>query len=176
MVTYPLQQPQQQQFAQQQLNQQPLAVDYSDSVSAYTAHLHTPQAPLWLAPAGRESDGILVSCLPDTGCTQTILSSETADLLRLKVNNNKPVNLLTANGGSFNVLGTAKVYIANKTVLTTSTVIIADGMSHPALISWHNMIHLKMSPSQFPAYTAALSSSSIQENIFKRLPQVLRTL
>ena len=46
-VTYPSQQPQQQQLVQQ--NQQPLAVDYSDSVSAYTAHLHnlpTPQAPL----------------------------------------------------------------------------------------------------------------------------------
>ena len=48
-VTYPSQQPQQQQFAQQHLNQQPLAVNYSDSVSAFTAHLHnlpTPQAQL----------------------------------------------------------------------------------------------------------------------------------
>ena len=53
-VTYPSSQPQQQQFAHQQFahqqsNQQPLAVDYSDSVSAYTAHLHnlpTPQATL----------------------------------------------------------------------------------------------------------------------------------
>ena len=112
--------------------------------------------------------------MPDTGCTQTILSSETADLLKLKVNNNKPVNLFTANGGSVNVLGTAKVYIANKTVSTTSTVIIADGMSHPALISWHDMIRLKMLPSQFPAYTAALSSSSIQESIFKRFPRVFK--
>ena len=47
-VTYPSPQPQQQQFAHQP-NQQPLAVDYSDSVSAYSANLHnlpTPQAPL----------------------------------------------------------------------------------------------------------------------------------
>ena len=47
-VTYPSSQPQHQQFAHQS-NQQPLAVDYSDSVSAYSANLHnlpTPQAPL----------------------------------------------------------------------------------------------------------------------------------
>ena len=72
------------------------------------------------------------------------------------------------------MLGTAKVYITNKTVSTTSTAIIADGMSHPALINWHDMIRLKMLPSQFPAYTAALSSSSIQESIFKRFPQVFK--
>ena len=93
-----------------------------------------------------------MSCLPDTGCTQTIISSETADLLRLKINNNKPVNLFTANGGSVKVLGTSRVHIANKSVSTISTVIVADGMSHPALISWHDMIRLKMLPSQFPAY------------------------
>ena len=117
-----------------------------------------------------------MSCLPDTGCTQTILSSETADLLRLKVNNNKPVNLFTANGGSVKVLGTARVHIANKTVSTISTVIIANGMSHPALISWHDMIRLKMLPSQFPAYTAALSSSSIQERILKSFLKFSKTL
>ena len=115
-----------------------------------------------------------MSCLPDTGCTQTIISSETADLLRLKISNNKPVNLFTANGGSVKVLGSSKVHIANKSVSTVSTVIVADGMSHPALISWHDMIRLKMLPSQFPAYTAALSSSSIQENIFKKFPQVFK--
>ena len=47
-VSYPpsVQLPQTQ---QQLTHQQPLAVDYSDSVSAYTAQLHnipTPQAPL----------------------------------------------------------------------------------------------------------------------------------
>ena len=44
----------------------------------------------------------------------------------------------------------------------------------PALISWHDMIRLKMLPSQFPAYKAALSSSSIQENIFNKFPQVFK--
>ena len=47
-VRYPPSQPQQQQLTHQLMHQQPLAVDYSDSVSAYTAHLHnlpTPQAP-----------------------------------------------------------------------------------------------------------------------------------
>ncbi len=85
--------------------------------------------------------------MPDTGCTQTILSSETADLLMLNVNNNKSVNLYTANGGSVNVLGTAKVHIANKSANIVTTVIVANGMSHPALISWHDMIRLKMLPS-----------------------------
>ena len=102
------------------------------------------------------------------------MSSETADLLKLKVNNNKPVNLYTGNGGSVNVLGTAKVHIANKSVYTVSTVIVANGMSHPALISWHDMIRLKMLHSQFPAFTAALSSSLIQSAIFGKFPNVFK--
>ena len=100
--------------------------------------------------------------------------SETADLLKLKVNNNKLVNLYTANRGSVNMLGTAKVHIANKSAYTVSTVIVADGMSHPALISWHDMIRLKMLHSQFPAFTAALSSSSIQSVIFEKFPNVFK--
>ena len=85
------------------------------------------------------------------------------------------MNLYTANGGSVNVLGTAKVHIANKSAnIVVTTVIVANGMSHPALISWHDMIRLKMLPSQFPAFTAALSSSSIQSYIFEKFPNVFK--
>ena len=72
------------------------------------------------------------------------------------------------------MLGTAKVHIANKSAYTVSTVIVANGMSHPALISWHDMIRLKMLHSQFPAFTATLSSSSVQSAIFKKFPTVFK--
>ena len=115
-----------------------------------------------------------MSCLLDTGCIQTILPSEKADLLHLKINNNKPVNLFTANGGPVKALGAAKVHIASKSTLTNSTVIVAVGMLNPALISWHDMIHLKIPPSQFPTFTAALSSSSIQDYVFNKFPEVFQ--
>ena len=84
------------------------------------------------------------------------------------------MNLYTANGGSVNVLGTAKVHIANKSANIVTTVIVANNMSHPALISWHDMIRLKMLPSQFPAFTAAVSSTSIQNYIFEKFSNVFK--
>ena len=72
------------------------------------------------------------------------------------------------------MLGTAKVHIANKSDNIVTTVIVGNGMSHPALISWHDMIRLKMLHSQFPAFTAALSSSSIQSYIFEKFPNVFK--
>ena len=67
----------------------------------------------------------------------------------LNVNKDPSVTLFTANGGNVNVLGTARVRISNKLHSTVSTGIIADGMSHPALISWNDLINLKMISSSF---------------------------
>ena len=83
-----------------------------------------------------------MNCLPGTGCTQTILAKATADLLRLKVSNTGGVQLFTAYGGSVHVHGTARLRIQNQNNEIVSTVIVAEYMSHPALISWHDLMSL----------------------------------
>ena len=95
-----------------------------------------------------------MNCLPDTGCTQTILAKTTADLLRLNVSDNSGVQLFTANGGSVSVCGMARVRIQNQNNEIVSTAIVAENMSHPALISWHDLMSLKIISPQFPEIAA----------------------
>ena len=81
-----------------------------------------------------------MNCLPDTGCTQTILAKATADLLRLNVSNDSGVQLFMANGGSVCVYGTARLRNQNQNNEIVCTVIVAENMSHPALIL--SLIHI----------------------------------
>ena len=115
---------------------------------------------------------MLVSCLPDTGCSQTILSSRLARQLGLRVNKNNEVQLYTANGGNVNIEGTCEVLIKNDDIQVTSTVIVAPHMSHSALISWHDMVALKMISRSFPARVASLSAGDLKDYIFKEFPTV----
>ena len=95
---------------------------------------------------------MLVSCLPDTGCSQTILSAQLARQLCLDINKNNNVQLYTANGGSVNIEGTSELIIKNGDIMIKSSVIVANTLSHSVLISWHDMVALKIiSPSfKFP--------------------------
>ena len=81
---------------------------------------------------------MLVSCLPDTGCSQTILSGQLARQLRLEINKNNNVQLYTANGRSVNIEGTSDLIIQNGDVSIKSSVIVANALSHSVLISWHD--------------------------------------
>ena len=77
---------------------------------------------------------MLVSCLPDTGCSQTILSSSLANQLGLSVNKNNEVQLYTANGGNVNVEGTCEILNKNDDTQIKSTAIVAPYVSHSALV------------------------------------------
>ena len=78
---------------------------------------------------------MLVSCLPDTGCTQTIISAGLAAALGACIDVSAQVNLLTVNGGNISVLGQAQLYMQLKHKTTTTFVIVAENVSHDALIS-----------------------------------------
>ena len=104
---------------------------------------------------------MLVSCLPDTGCSQTILSAQLARQLRLDINKNSDVQLYTANGGSVNIEGVSDLIIRNGDVTIKSTAIVANTLSHSVLISWHDMVALKIISPSFPARVAALSAIEI---------------
>ena len=85
---------------------------------------------------------MLVSCLPDTGCSQTVVSADTADLLQLNVNTSASISLFNANGGKVPIKGTLHMLLHFKGQDVISTVIVAAGMAHSVLISWKDMIHL----------------------------------
>ena len=92
---------------------------------------------------------MLVSCLPDTGCTQTIISAALANQLGVHINTSAAIQLLTANGKPMNVLGQPQLYMQHKNKTTTSYVIVALQVSHPALISWHDLKYLGVISSFF---------------------------
>ena len=54
---------------------------------------------------------MLVSCLPDTDCTQTIISAALANQLGVHINTSAAVQLLTANGEPMNVLSQTQLYM-----------------------------------------------------------------
>ena len=119
--------------------------------------------------------GLLVSCLPDTGCTQSIISAELAKRIGATIDNKATIQLLTANGGSISVLGQARLYIQLKDKTTVTYAIVASGVSHPALISWHDLKYLGVISSAFPsASCSAVSPAKLRDNVLQSFPSVYR--
>ena len=118
---------------------------------------------------------MLVSCLPDTGCTQTIISAALANQLGVHINTSAAVQLLTANGESMNVLGQAQLKMQNKDKTTTTFVIVTSQVSHPALISWHDLKYLGVISSSFPhAQCSLITNNQLKEEILLKFPTVCR--
>ena len=118
---------------------------------------------------------MLVSCLPDTGCTQSIISAELAKKIGAAIDKQAAIQLLTANGGSISVLGQARLYLQLKDKTTVTQAIVAHGVSHPALISWHDLRYLGVISSAFPsASCSAISPSKLRDEIFSSFPTVYR--
>ena len=82
---------------------------------------------------------MLVSCLPDTGCPQSIISESLANQIGASVDVNANIQLLTANGGAISVKGQTQLYLQHKNSTTMTYAIVATGVSHPALILWHDL-------------------------------------
>ena len=57
--------------------------------------------------------GMVVSCLPDTGCSQTLISISLARQLQCKVKPDNSVRLFTADGNQMSVAGLADLSITN---------------------------------------------------------------
>ena len=101
-----------------------------------------------------------MNCLPDTGCTQSVISADLATAIGATVDTTAQVNLLTANGGNITVLGQAQLYMQLRDKTTTTFVIVAQNVSHSALISWHDLQQLGVIPKTFPQVNACSSAAS----------------
>ena len=125
---------------------------------------------------------MLVSCLPDTGCSQTVLSADIARAIGASIRKDPPVLLYTASGSQMSVLGQCDVLLStadseSKTKQTISSrAIIVNSVSHPVLISWHDLQSLKIISPKFPTATAfsTLCPESIKSSLFEQFPTVFR--
>ena len=72
---------------------------------------------------------MLVSCLPDTGCTQSIISENLVNQIGATVDTNANIQLLTANGGAISVKGQTQLYLQHKNNTTVTFAIVATGVS-----------------------------------------------
>ena len=134
----------------------------------------TPELPLWLAPAYKPGLGMLVSCLPDTGCTQTIISADLANQLKVHVDTSAGVQLLTANGDSMDALWQAQLYMQLKDKTTTTFVSVASQVSHSALISWHDLKYLGVISSSFPHTQCSLvTNNQLREEMLLIFPLLI---
>ena len=92
-----------------------------------------------------------------------------------------PVQLFTASGSEMRVLGQSDVVITTADPIKqqqtcTSRFIIAESVSHQALISWHDLQKLKIFPHSFPTATAMSTRSmdSVKEKLFSAFEDVFR--
>ena len=82
-----------------------------------------------------------------------------------------PVQLFTASGSEMLVLGQSDVVITTADPIKqqqtcTSKFIIAESVSHQALISWHDLQKLKIIPHSFPTATAMSTRSMDSREAF----------
>ena len=117
----------------------------------------------------------LVNCLPDTGCTQSIISAELASKIGAEINKHAQIQLLTANGSEITVLGQTQLYLQHRDKTTVTFAIVARGVSHQALISWHDLKYLGVISPNFPdAQCSATSSVQLRDPILSAFPTVFR--
>ena len=120
---------------------------------------------------------MLVNCLPGTGCTQSIISESLANQLGASVDMDANIQLLTANGGTILVKGQTQLYLQHKHRTTITYAIVATGVSHPALISWHDLKYLGVISSTYPnAICSLVTPDQMCEVILNKFPTVLETL
>ena len=80
-----------------------------------------------------------------------------------------------ANGGSISVKGQAQLYLQHKLRTTITFAIVATGVSHPALISWHDLKYLGVISTTFPnAICSMIAPDQLRENILFKYPTVFR--
>ena len=82
------------------------------------------------------------SILPDTGCSQTLISADYAQQLNLHINNNNKIQLFSANGGNMQVLGSSKIIMKTRSRTIKTEALVTTILAHLVLLSWHDLIRL----------------------------------
>ena len=128
---------------------------------------------LWLVPQEQPQQQQLISCLPNTGCSQTLISAEYTKQLKLQINNNNRIQLFSANGGQMQVLGSSKVIMYTKSRSIKTEALVTTNLAYPVLLSWHDLIRLKIIDEHFPQ-TANSVTTSTRLQILDKYPTVFK--
>ena len=100
------------------------------------------------------------SCLPDTGCSQTLISADYAKQLKLQINNNNNIQLFSANGGQMQVLGSSRVIMHTISRSIKTEALVTTNLAHPVLLSWHDLIRLNVIDEHFPQTVNSVTTST----------------
>ena len=91
-----------------------------------------------------------MSATPDTGCTRTIIKASKAKEMGLKVKRGEKISLIAANGERMAVKGTAIIEAEGNGSKATLDAIVSDEIQDDMLISYGDLIALKVIPRDFP--------------------------
>ena len=82
--------------------------------------------------------GLLVSCMPDTGASQSVVSAEVAEAANLSI---QPTNteLRNASDSVMSLMGEADAVMCNDKHSTQSVVLVSSDLGHSSLLS---LIHI----------------------------------
>jgi hypothetical protein len=96
-------------------------------------------------------NGHLISALPDTGATQTVIPATLSKSLDLKLDKNRKVKVTTANGQQMACLGSTFIEIStsNPNASTMTHALVCKDATD-VYISWKDLIALKRLPKNFP--------------------------
>jgi len=110
--------------------------------------------------------------VPDTGTTQTLISSRVAAQANLKIEKTDTV-LTNASGKPMGVAGMTYVTFGNNKHTVYSRAIVCPDVSFDVLVSWHDLQNLGIISPDFPNCSAARASSYL-DLLFDSYPEVYR--
>ena len=70
------------------------------------------------------------------------------------------IQLFSANGGNMQVIGTSKILMITRSRTVPTEAIVTTNLAHPVLLSWHDLIRLKVIDGKFPLSANTVTTST----------------
>ena len=111
--------------------------------------------------------------LPDTGCTQTIMSLKFAKKQNVHVNPDGSVPIIAADGKRMMCEGSARIHIHFEGLEIETEVLVSSVLKDELLISWHDLIKLEIVPTNFP-HRMKVAEADLIKATYQRVKKDLR--
>ena len=126
-----------------------ITLDDNPPSARYVQGLQTPRINCHFEDA-TSGNHFCYSCLPDTGCTKSIISAHILENNDIKFTESWNLSLKTASGSDMKVRG--YVNLLCKTNLGSAQVqaLVVDECSDGIMLSWHDLVSIGSIPASFP--------------------------
>ena len=111
--------------------------------------------------------------LPDTGCTQTIMSLKMAKGLKVKIDPKGSVPIIAADGKYMMCEGSAKIHIHHEGLEIETKALVSSVLKDEILISWHDLVKLEIVSQNFPHRTL-VSQANLVRSTYQQAKDDLR--